>query len=63
LDSVGLRFFLDDVKSGIGSGLFGPSYRALDPSVKAQCFVCFFKKQLGWNPHLQSHDCFSSVCG
>ena len=39
LNGFGLRFFVDDVKIGIGLGVFDPFYLALGPNLKAQYFV------------------------
>jgi len=36
---VWISFFVDDVKSGIGLSLFGPTYWAFGPNVKAERFV------------------------
>jgi len=34
-----LSFFLNDIKSGIGSGSFGSFYRTPGPNLKRQCFA------------------------
>jgi len=41
MDRFGYQVSVDKVKSGVGLGLYGPLYRALDPNPKIQyIFSC-----------------------
>jgi len=46
LDSFGFQFFVDDIKSGIGLGLFGPLSSDPGPNLKDQCFSSLKKTRL-----------------